>query len=552
MHRWTPMRPVLGAVFLAALAPAAVGGLISDVSAIPNPFSPNADGKSDEIVFEYTLAESAWVDVVVEDSLDLTVRHWSEGQEPGAYSFLWSGEDDWGAPQPDGEYTLAILANAIREVEVAIVLDTTAPAIEDLLVVPSRFSPDGDGMADSLRVSFVVRVDDETDLVSVAIRDAAGEDVRTLLEGSGIDTVVIFWNGTDSAGIAAADTAYRVSVETGDLAQNSFDTDLLVDLDSDPPALGADLPDTTLIFPVDDTFAVLTGWAYDRSGVTAVEISIDGGAWESAALTADPVISGKVAWEHTVACTGCVEGPTDEVAAIRVRARDGVATSDGLGHVNGSAGSHPIVEFDVIYDVAAPVHDSSVVVDADNIYTAGETITIRTDWDASDYDVEAFFYQIDSEFDPASVDVDPEGAGLYTIHYTISTANALTPPYTKRVRIEASDYFHTIADSSVTITIEEGEGGDLGGLSVDMNLFYPLDGQAVSIGFGAYSGAVLIEIFNVAGTLVWSTEKIVSGGGPGISWGGTNAEGKIVASGVYFLRIRTDRDEEVRKVAVVK
>jgi flagellar hook assembly protein FlgD len=552
MHRWNPTGPVLGALLLAALAQTAVGGLISDVSAIPNPFSPNADGKSDEIAFEYTLAESAWVDVLVEDSLGLTVRHWSEDQEPGAHSFLWGGEDDWGVPQPDGEYTLAILANSIREVEVAIILDTIAPAVDDLLVVPSRFSPDGDGMADSLRVSFVFRADDETDFVSVSVRDSAGDDVRTLLEGSGIDTVTIFWGGTDAAGAAAADTLYRVAVETGDLAQNSFDTDLLVDLDIDPPALDADLPDTALVLAVNDTFAVLTGWAYDRSGVSAVEVSVGGGAWEAAALTEDPLIDGKVSWEHTVACTGCVDGSTDEVAAIRVRARDGVATSDGLGHMNGTTGDHPIVEFDVVYDVAPPVHESSYVVDDDNVYTAGETVTIRTEWDASGYDVEAFFYQVDSTFNPASVDVDPDGDGRYEIRYTISTANTFTPPYTKRVRIKASDYFHAVEDSSVTITVEEGEAGDLGGLSVDKNLFYPLDGEAVSISFGAYSGTVCVEILNLAGTLVWSKEKTVSAGDPGISWGGTNAEGKTVASGVYFLRIQTERDEEVRKVAVVK
>jgi flagellar hook assembly protein FlgD len=492
--------------------------------------------------------------VTVEDSLDSTVRQfWSGEQDPGEYQYTWDGRNDSGALLVDGAYTFVIEAAGSREVEVVVVLDTVPPAIWDLLVSPSRFSPDGDGASDSLLVSFTVDTDEPTDAVSVSVEDASGGSVRVLLSGTGADTVAVFWNGRDGDGADAPDTLYTIVVETFDVAHNSFSSELLVDLDRDPPALGVDLPDTSItLLAVAGADTVLTGWAYDRAGVRAVEVSTDGAAWESADVTPDPLVAGKVAWERAVACTGCVDPPADEIVSVRVRAYDGVATADGLGHVNTDAAPNPMPEIDVVFDVVAPEHASSVVTDDDAVYSAGETITIRTDWDANGYEIEAFFYQIDSEFDPADVQVVDEGAGgLYSVTYTISDQSTYIFSSPRRVRITASDYLHTVADSSVAVTVEEAATG-AGGITVDENFFNPELGESVRIGLGTYSGAVTVEVYNLAGTLVRTIEESVSGEDPAVLWNGRNDAGDVAASGVYLLRIQTESERQVRKVAVVK
>lgn len=555
MQRGNPVWPVVvAALILGALAHCSSAELISDVGAIPNPFSPNGDGVYDEIVLRYTLAEQAWVVVAVEDSLETIVRQfWSGEQEPGEYQYVWDGRDDWGTLLDDGAYTYVIDAAGVREVEVVVVLDTVPPAVGDLLVAPSRFSPDGDGASDSLHVSFTVDSDEPTDAVSVGVEDTSGGSVRLLFSGSGTDSVAVFWNGRDDAGVDAPDTLYVVIIETSDVAHNFSSAELLVDLDRDPPALDVTLPDTSLIVvAVAGGDTVLTGWAYDRAGVRLLEISTDGETWESADTTPDPVVAGKIAWEYAVACTACMGRQTDETLSVRVRAYDGVATADGLGHVNTDADPHPMREFDVVFDVAAPEHGSSDVTDNDTVYSAGETITIRTDWDANGYDVEAFFYQIDSEFDPEEVQVTDEGAGgLYTVTYTLSDDNSYVFSTPRRVRITASDYFHTVADSGVTVTVQEGGGGSYE-ITVDENFFNPNLNETARIGLGAYSGAVSIEIYNLAGALVRVIQEDVSGDDSAVFWNGENDGGEVVASGVYLLRIVTDREEQVRKVAVVK
>lgn len=555
MQRGNPVRSMVAvALLLGALAQTSSAQLISDVGAIPNPFSPNGDGVYDEIVLRYTLEEGAWVVVTVEDDLQATVRQfWSGDQDPGEYQYAWDGRNDAGAFVDDGAYTYAIDAAGNREVEVVIVLDTSPPTIDDFLVSPSRFSPDGDGASDSLLVSFVVGSGEPTDAVSVGVEDPSGANVRRLFGGSGVDSVEVFWNGRDDAGADAPDTLYAITVETSDAAHNSSSAELLVDLDVNPPALGVALPDTSLmVVAVAGGDTVLTGWAYDRAGVRSVEISTDGDVWESAAVTPDGQETGLVAWEYSVACTACLDPPTDETLPIRVRAYDGVATADGQGHVNTDAGEHPILSFDVVFDRAAPEHTASHVTDDDTAYSPGETITIRTEWDANGYDVEAFFYQIDSAFDPAAVDVTDEGAaGLYTVTYTISDENAYVFSTPRRVRITASDYLHTVADSSVTVTVEEATSASYG-ITVDENFFNPRLNEDVRISLGAYSGDVTVEVYSLAGALVRTIDESVSGDDSAVFWNGTNDEGDVVASGVYLLRIGTDREEQVRKVAVVK
>ena len=138
----------------------------------------------------------------------------------------------------------------------------------------------------------------------------------------------------------------------------------------------------------------------------------------------------------------------------------------------------------------------------------------------------------------------------YTITYQISTANTFVPVSGAAVVVTATDAFdRSVADTSITLSVMPGTSNGPAGLSVSPNSFRPLDGGSVTVGLGSYDGSVTIEIYNMAGTRV---RTLKGDGASDYSWYGDNDSGDTVASGVYFLRIQTDGDETIRKVAVIK
>ena len=138
-----------------ALAVPAAGQVISDVGAIPSPFSPNGDGDFDEIAAFYTLSEETNVMVSVADVYGVGIDTlWSGREAAGSHDeHRWDG---WhgGAPVPDGDYQFILVAIPdtlpYEEVSVPFAVDTEPVPLLSLEVTPNRFSPDGDGFSESL------------------------------------------------------------------------------------------------------------------------------------------------------------------------------------------------------------------------------------------------------------------------------------------------------------------------------------------------------------------------------------------------------------------
>jgi flagellar hook assembly protein FlgD len=551
MYRTNPARPAAAVLVLVwALAVPAAGGLISDVGAIPNPFSPNADGVFDSTAIYYSLSEQAAVVISVADSAGVGfLTLWSGREGEGTHSHWWDGwfEDSFVA---DGEYQFLIKAipdsGPIEEAAFSFVVDTVAPPLNDVEVAPSRFSPNGDGVGDSLMIRFEAGISEPSDQVLVTVLDEDIEPVRLVYSATGVASAVLFWNGTDEAGAVAPDGFFFVKVETRDAAGNGEWSGALVDLDTSPPVLGVDYADTTTMeIRVDSSVAELTGWAYDRAGVLSVEMSVDQEEWIEVALGRPDTVT----WAGSVACTSCTPGELDEVLQVFVRAYDGTPTADGQGHVNGPSTSVPILSFDVIFDVAPPEHVSSTVSGGNDTFESGDTITITTMWDDNGYDVTADFSQVDSEFDPVDVGVSETTGGRYTVTYEISEANSFVPVEDAPVIITATDYFsRSVADTTVTVTVlPSTSDGPTGAVAVDVNSFEPLAGERAVITLGSYEGTAMVRVYNMAGTHV----RTLEGSSP-INWDGDNDAGDSVASGVYFLRIQVGESESVKKVAVIR
>ncbi len=551
MCRTNPAWPAAAVLVLVwALAVPAAGGLISDVGAIPNPFSPNADGVFDSTAVYYSLSELAAVVVSVADSAGVGFLTLSSGwEEEGTHSHWWDGwfEDSIVA---DGEYQFLIKAippsGPLEEAAFSFVVDTEAPPLHDVEVAPSRFSPNGDGVGDSLMIRFEAGISEPSDQVLVTVLDEDDEPVRLVYSATGVASAVLFWNGADEVGTVAPDGLFFVKVETRDAAGNGEWSGALVDLDTSPPVLDVDYPDTTTMeIRVDSSVAELTGWAYDRAGVVSVEMSVDQEEWTEVALGRPDTVT----WAGSVTCVSCIPDSLDEVLEVFVRAYDGTPTADGRGHVNGPSTSVPILSFDVIFDVAPPEHVSSTVSGGDDIFEPGEIITVTTMWDDTGYGITADFSHVDSEFDPADVGVSETTGGRYTVTYEISEANSFVPVTDAPVIITATDYFsRSVADTTVTVTVLPGTSdGPTGVVAVNANSFEPLAGESVEITLGSYEGTATVRVYNMAGTHV----RTLEGGSP-ISWYGDNDAGDSVASGVYFLRIQIGGSESVKKVAVIR
>ncbi len=524
-------------VCAALLCGRASAGVLTGAGVIPNPFSPNADALYDSTAVHYTLSDTAAVIVSVADSsLTELATLWSGWEGAGVHRHWWDGRLG-GVVAADGEYAFVVAAvpeqGGLEQVTARFRLDTAPPVVQALNAYPARFSPDSDGVADTLVVSGTVTLRHEGDRVRVSAADSGDALVREILSPSGADSFRVLWDGrTDSASIAP-DGLYAILAEAWDLAGNSSQSSLLVDLDTAPPLLGADYPDPDVPeFRVTDTLAIVAGWAFDRAGVRAVETSPDATTWLDAGVSG----ADTVRWSYALACTACVAGSADGTATVRVRAYDGAATADGLGHVNSAAGAVPILSFPVVFDVAGPIHEASSVPGVTTLFNPGQMITISTRWDEAGYDIEADFSRVDSAFDPGDEQVTDSGGGTYLVKYTTSTTNSLVPVASARVVITATDSFARAAsDSSVTVSVHTGTSA-VEALTLDRNSFDPSADESVTIGLGSGSGAATVEIYNMAGTLVRTIE---AEGETSVDWDGSNDDGDVLSSGVYFVRIRT-------------
>jgi flagellar hook assembly protein FlgD len=528
----------------------AEAGVLSGVGAIPDPFSPNGDALYDSTAVHYTLSDTAAVIVSVADSslAELAVL-WAGWEGAGAHRHWWNGRLG-GSVAPDGRYALIVQAlpeqGGIEQAAALFRLDTEAPSVTDLDAAPARFSPDADGVADTLFVSGAALLGDGGDRIRVLALDADGSPVRGILAPSGAGAFSARWDGRTDAGAAAADGLYSIVAEAWDLAGNSAELSVLVDLDVAPPYLGASWPDTAVDeFRVADTLAVIAGWAFDRAGVRAVEISRDGATWTDIAASGADTVS----WSHALVCAACASGSADETATVRVRAYDGAATADGLGHVNVAGGSEPPLSLPVVFDVAGPVHEQTTVPSPGPHFAPGQTITISTRWDAAGYDVAADFSRVDSEFDPGDVQITDSGGGSYLVKYATSESNSLLPVAGARVFLSVTDAFaRSVTDSTAVVWVERGsQTGEA--FALDRNAFDPAGGESVTVGLGADAGDSTVEIYTAAGALVRTLE---TAGASSVEWDGRNDDGETLASGVYVVRIRTDAGSAVRRVALVK
>jgi hypothetical protein len=162
----------------------------ADLDLAPRIVSPNGDGYSDTTTVSYRLVEPSTVDVMLGDAMGAPIRALASDvhQIAGKKALLLDPFD-----VPDGRYRIVVVARGDS--------GRTVRLVDDLLVMralawvradPGELSLNGDGVADSTLISFVVQTGGQ---VSVEVRD--GTHPLVLVSSGWLDpgTHGITWNG---------------------------------------------------------------------------------------------------------------------------------------------------------------------------------------------------------------------------------------------------------------------------------------------------------------------------------------------------------------------
>ncbi len=189
-------------------------------------FSPNNDGKQDTMVFIQEGSEEVSWKGEIRSIPTGQIQSYKEGSGIliKTFSFaglpdrrvLWDGRDDSGRLAQDGDYEYRLVStdragNTGYSNPVRFALSTADTPV--LLGTDLRaFSPNGDGVKDTLSILPQLQVKDGIQTWKVDILDSASKIVRSF-EGRGKVSDSIPWNGRDTAGNTVPDGQYTARAD---------------------------------------------------------------------------------------------------------------------------------------------------------------------------------------------------------------------------------------------------------------------------------------------------------------------------------------------------
>ena len=183
-------------------------------------FSPGGGGSKNSITFNLeTTYEDAWESGIY-NSVGEKIRTF-EPESGSPAQRTWDGKDDSGGIVGDGVYSYRIEAtdralNYGSDLMENIIVNTIRPTISVIIADP-WFSPNGDGIKDTLQMDFNVPVKDEVTDWTLQIRDSANAVKRTI-SGTGAastDTVSATSASTDTASVMVDKIAYNGQNDAG-------------------------------------------------------------------------------------------------------------------------------------------------------------------------------------------------------------------------------------------------------------------------------------------------------------------------------------------------
>ena len=227
-----------------ALAGCANGPFISDLLVSANEIVPDGSGVHDEADISYSLSRRAEISakLIGPDGKEYEVRA-PQIRTPDQYQIPFRGlvrlpNSTWLRVLPNGSYKLVVHANDLagsvidRETTIKISgADTTPPNITDVFVNPATFSPNGDGIDDSVKVNYKL---DKESLVEVYATDPnGGFFLITPSEKQHAALQSFEWTGTTAGGDAVLpDGKFILHIEATDPAGNFSDATAAVAIEN--------------------------------------------------------------------------------------------------------------------------------------------------------------------------------------------------------------------------------------------------------------------------------------------------------------------------------
>ena len=194
-------------------------------------FSPNNDKVKDTVQFLPVLKDASGIesyDLVIRNAKNTDIRtiHGTKSL-PGSLS--WDGKDSSGIVSADGTYhaTLIVMTtngNMISVDSSNFELDTVSPYLA--ASAPwSAFSPDGDGIQDTIPVTITGCT--QENLWTAEIKDSKNKVVKRCSWKGNVRTGAkdfFEWDGSDESGNRVADGIYSIVISATDEAGNAFST----------------------------------------------------------------------------------------------------------------------------------------------------------------------------------------------------------------------------------------------------------------------------------------------------------------------------------------
>ncbi len=148
--------------------------------------------------------------------------------------------------------------------------------------------------------------------------------------------------------------------------------------------------------------------------------------------------------------------------------------------------------------------------------------------------------------------VTPSGSTTFIVRFTPTSAGSKTASLSiTNNDDDENPYNLTLTAGGIIPGLEQGKIKIQAGSKGWAN---PLRGENVNIYLKPkHSGNVSIEIYNIAGQLVWDKEISVTGGvQEQVVWKCRNKSDEVVSSGIYVVYVKGGGIDMVKKVAVVK
>ncbi|HYO42245.1 MAG TPA: glycosyl hydrolase family 18 protein [Candidatus Limnocylindrales bacterium] len=265
--------------------------VVSAASATFGLISPNGDGTRDSTKLTLTATGAARWTARVTSTAGTTVR--TVSGTGGNAALTWGGMNDAGTRVPDGRYAIALAAldeagnPAVRTWSV--VVDTVGPAIAPS-VSPGRFSPDGDGAADTTVLRWTAN-----EKATGTARIWKGTTLIRSWSVTALTAWSVTWNGRTARGTLVKDGRYTLKVSGRDAAGNARTAAIPVVVDRTVGGLRW----SSNLFPQDGDAlrpsAALT-WRLSRSATTTLRVFDADGTLVRTAWTGRVLASGARGW----------------------------------------------------------------------------------------------------------------------------------------------------------------------------------------------------------------------------------------------------------------